>query len=200
MKSIVFLSILLSVYPVFGQVPNTKRGEEPSIESAGRQMNELLKSFKKTTCYKSSDKLDVLFIKWYELPKKNRELKIFSHLEILYTGRNKFPNNNGVIFNQNGTVVGVFENLNVFCYGSEKYVNSSLKWHQEILDYHIREFPDCIIRVNMTPGNLFFAKKDEKIFALILSQNEPLKTLSIEEFVECCWNEYFLQDHLENRH
>ena len=201
MKEILcFLLWILSLSNMMAQ-NNILRGQEPSTECIRKHEKKLTKKFKKTDCFDLADGLNYLFI--YTLGFNQRpspdvllDKGLMRKLDFLYRKKSDFPINDAAIFNQNKKVVGVSEGLNVYCYYESLLAGDAYKVEKKLVEYKFDQNPEKIFRINATPSGLYFAEKGEEVEALLF-KNDQLKILNLNDFVECCWEEYFPEELLD---
>ena len=186
-----FFMMALSLFSIMGQGPILKK-QGPSIELIYKQEKKLIRKFKKTKCYNPLDSLHYLFIFMLEFkdqPNPSLILKqgIMNELFFLYHKNRKFPINSSIIYNQNRKVVGSAERSNVYCYED---LESAHKEDRMLVNYLLEQNPEMIFQISPASSNLYFAKKGRKIIALLF-EGYQLKVLSLKEFVDCYWDEYF---------
>ena len=195
-----FLGLLLNSSSMIAQ-SNIFQGQEPNVECIQKLEKKLTKKFKKTDCFDSADNLNYLFIftlAFHQKPAVDLFLnqKTMQELSFLYRKKGGFPINQAAIFNQNKKVVGVTEELNIYCYYKSLLAGNAYNRENKLVQYYFDHIPDRIFRINATPLTLYFAEKAGKVDALVFEKDQ-LKVLNIEEFVKCCWDQYFPKEALD---
>ena len=170
-----------------GQSQNIILGVEPEAKCINKQENKLLKKFKKTDCFKSTDDQSFFFIYTYGFkmppsPELFLEGTATEELKVLYRKKADFPISYGIIFNQEKEVVGSAEESNVFCYYEKLLAGNAYEVERKLLDYKLQEQPDRILRIDATPGDLYFAEKDKELKALLFDTEHEMKVLDMKEF------------------
>ena len=198
-KIFCFLGVLLNFSNIIAQ-SNISQGRELNVECIQKLERKLSKKFEKTDCFNSADNLNYLFIftlAFHQKPAADLFLnqKIMQELNFLYRKKGGFPINQAAIFNQNKKVVGVTEELNVYCYYKSSLAGNAYNREDKLVQYYFDCMPDKMFRINATPFTLYFAEKAGKVEALVFEKDQ-LKILSMEELVKCCWDEYFPENAL----
>ena len=109
---------------------------------------------------------------------------LMSNLELI--SNKYYYSTSGIIFNDSLKVVAYSDNLYVYCSFKPFFYDILLKYAKE-------QNVDMLFRISGTNGAIYFGQKDGKILVFKITDLEGnIEIYSIDEFVNCCWDDLLL--------
>ena len=173
-------------------------GKRPDEKMIVKHQNALNKKFSKTKCSESENNFNFLFLNWYgfkNTPTKSLLLDkdLVHKLDVLYKSKEEIPYNYTIVYNHDKNVVGYVEYFNqIYCFENDK--GALYKKYEALLKFYFDKEPDRIFQIDASSTEVYFAEKNGQLKVLTFDENLNLLVKSIEEIVNCCWEDLFPQE------